>query len=139
MVPKDEFDRIVESASELSGLGAFAPDGFMVLIGADGSRCRISRMAFMEHTNAIADCLRDPGGNLEAVVGPVAGLGPLARRVVLGTAYQYFKDWFLDRCPAEALPYGLFHLVPFVILYRQLTSDAPEYSGDFVIEGASGK
>lgn len=135
MVPEDEFERIIESAPELTGLGAHAPDGFMVFVGADGSQARVSRIGFMEHTNAVADVLRDPAADLAGVVGPVAGLPPLARRVVLGTAYQHFKDWLLDGCPVEAVPFALFHVPAFVTFYRELTADAPEYSGDSFIEG----
>lgn len=135
MVPEDEFERIVESAPELTGLGAHAPDGFMVMVGADGSQARISRIAFMEHTNAVADVLRDPAADLAAVVEPVASLPPLVRRVVLGTAYQHFKDWLLEGCPVEAVPFAVFHVPAFVAFYRELTADAPEYSGEFVIEG----
>ncbi|WP_200329601.1 hypothetical protein [Leucobacter sp. L43] len=132
---QEEFDRIVDAVPELKGLGATAPDGFMVLVGVGGEQVRISRLNFMEHTNAIADALRDPGADLKGVLGPVAGLPPLARRVVLSTAYQSFKDWLLERCPDAGLPLALVHVVPFVLIYRGLLDGAPEYSGEFFYEG----
>ncbi|MGK0715013.1 hypothetical protein ACR5KS_02950 [Leucobacter sp. W1153] len=126
-----EFEGIVEANPDISVLGGFAPDGFFELVGADGSRACVSRIVFMEHTNAIFDALKDPGADIAEVVSPVAGLEPLVRRVVLSSAWDYFMTWYRDSCPVEALPFAVFHMVAFTILYRELCAGAPEFSGEF--------
>ena len=135
----EEFDRIVASVPELSALGDSAPDGFIVLFSVAGERARVPRVVFIEHTNAIFAALKDSGADLAGVVGPVAGLDPLVRSVVLGSAFQYFKDWMLERCPLSQVPFSVFHLPAFIAMYRELTAGAPEYSGEFVTEKGPGR
>lgn len=138
MADTDDFDRIAASNPDLSAIGAHSPDEVMVLIGVEGERARVTRLDFIAHSNWVLNALKDTSSDLASVLAPVAKLEPLARRVILNTAFQHFKDWMLERCPVGQVPLSVFHLPAFVAAYRELVADAPEYSGRWFREDPVG-
>lgn len=134
MVPKDEFERIVESVPELAAMSAYAPDGFIVLLAVDGTSTRLARIDFMEKLNAVCEGLKDPSQEVGAVVSGTHQLDLLARRVVLESGWQEFKDWYLNECPVFLLSALATRLSRFVLTYRAMCGGAPAYSGESFYE-----